>query len=238
MRVSRNAFAPWPLWGCGVCLWLACCQPVLAQTAATPEAMVAPAANAGAGVLPELANPSILPPPSKAKPEQNQPTPSVAWLTLTPLQKQALAPLGAQWGALTARQQNKWLAISRNFSQLSVAEQITLHSRMAEWVDLSPQQRNLARLNFNKLQSLPKEDKKAQWEAYQALSAEEKRQLSGQTISPPKSAAPSAKPVPSHRQVQTPARVETGQPAPIKPIDKKTLLPLPLVPPAPPMPTQ
>ena len=81
-----------------------------------------------------------------------------------------MAPRGAQWSALTAQQQSKWLAISENFAQMSVAEQITMHARMSDWVALSPQQRNLARLNFNKLQSLPKEDKKAKWEAYQALS--------------------------------------------------------------------
>ena len=120
---------------------------------------------------------------------------SSAWLQLTPMQRQALAPLGAQWSALTAQQQNKWLTISKNFTQLPVADQVTMHSRMADWVDLSPQQRNLARLNFNQIQTLPKEDKKAKWEAYQALSEEEKRSLVAGTASPAKSAAPTAKPV-------------------------------------------
>ncbi len=58
-----------------------------------------------------------------------------AWRQLTPVQKQALAPLGAQWGALTAQQQSKWLIISKNFSELPVANQITIHARMADWVN-------------------------------------------------------------------------------------------------------
>ena len=164
---------------------------------------------------------------------------SQAWQQLTPRQKQALAPLGAQWGALTAQQQNKWLAISQNFAQLSVADQITMHARMTDWVALSPQQRNLARLNFNTLQSVPKEDKKAKWEAYQALSAEEKRLLSAGSAPPPKSAAPTAKPLEAHRQVKTPVRPAPGtQPAPTA-IDRKTLLPRPpaLATPAPSVPT-
>ena len=158
---------------------------------------------------------------------------SRAWQQLTPLQKQALAPLGAQWSALSAQQQNKWLALSRNFLQLSVAEQVTMHSRMADWVDLSPQKRNLARLNFNQLQNLPKEDKKAKWEAYQALSSEEKKVLSAGSAPTPKSAAPTAKPLDNRRLVQPTVRAATteqaGQPALI---DRKTLLPRPAAPPA------
>lgn len=158
---------------------------------------------------------------------------SQSWDQLTPRQKQALAPLGAQWRALTPQQQSKWLAISQNFSYLSVSDQITMHARMADWVALSPQQRNQARFNYNTVQkSLPKEDIKAKWEAYQALSSEEKRQLSAGAQPPAKSAAPSAKPVEPHRLVQTPARLTdptreaAARPAPSL-IDRKTLLPRP-----------
>jgi hypothetical protein len=93
---------------------------------------------------------------------------------------------------------------------------------------LSPQQRNLARLNFNKLQNLPKEDKKAKWEAYQALSEEEKRLLAAGSKALPKNAAPTAKPLEPHRQVQTPLKSASGNPPASKiAIDRKTLLPLP-----------
>lgn len=153
------------------------------------------------------------------------PVASTAWQQLNPRQKQALAPLGAQWGALTVQQQNKWLAISQNFTQLSVPEQITMHARMADWVALSPQQRNLARLNFNTIQKLPKEDKKAQWEAYQALSAEEKRLLSAGSAVPTKSAAPTAKPLDARRVVTTTVRPTSKDQAQPSAIDRKTLLP-------------
>ena len=158
---------------------------------------------------------------------QKVPTPpaSTASQQLNPQQKQALAPLGAQWGALTGQQQNKWLAISQNFAQLSVPEQITMHARMADWVALSPQQRNLARLNFNTIQKLPKEDKKAQWEAYQALSAEEKSLLSAGSAVPTKSAAPTAKPLAAHRVVTTTVRPTSKDQAQPIAIDRKTLLP-------------
>jgi hypothetical protein len=199
----------WRILGVGVCfaaVWMS----ASAQTAFTNAS--------GAGV-------TTSPAPANTVASAPQET-SSAWQQLTPMQRQALAPLGAQWRALTPQQQSKWLTISKNFSQLPVADQVTMHSRMADWVDLSPQQRNLARLNFNQLQSLPKEDKKAKWEAYQALTAEEKRSLVAGTASPAKSAAPTAKPVEPHRQVQTPVRAAAGNTPQASTIDRKTLLPL------------
>lgn len=193
----------------------------MAQTASAPATETPPvAAPLGMIAAPSsTAHNSTLP----AQPEPQ----SQSWQQLTALQKQALAPLGAQWSALSGQQQKKWLALSQNFTQLSVSEQITLHARMSDWVSLSPRQRNLARLNFNKLQSLPKEDKKAKWEAYQALSAEEKRLLSAAAISPTKSAAPTAKPLPAYRLVESsvgvPAETRARQPE----INRKTLLPRP-----------
>ncbi len=193
----------------------------MAQTASAPATETTPAAAPLAMIAApsSTAHNSTLP----AQPEPQ----SQSWQQLTALQKQALAPLGAQWSALSGQQQKKWLALSQNFTQLSVSEQITLHARMSDWVSLSPRQRNLARLNFNKLQSLPKEDKKAKWEAYQALSAEEKRLLSAAAISPTKSAAPTAKPLPAYRLVESsvgvPAETRARQPE----INRKTLLPRP-----------
>jgi hypothetical protein len=181
-----------------------------------------------AAQTPLITPPGALPASNTATPDAVSAAPaptSSAWRQLTPMQRQALAPLGAQWGALTPLQQNKWLNVSKNFTQLPVADQVTMHSRMADWVDLSPQQRNLARLNFNQMQSLPKEDKKAKWQAYQALPAEEKRLLSASTASPAKSAAPTIKPIEAHRQVQTPVKASAGGAPQTAVIDRKTLLP-------------
>ena len=154
-----------------------------------------------------------------------------SWQQLNKQQKQALAPLATQWGQLTPQQQSKWLAISQNFSQLPAAEQATMHARMTDWVALSPLQRTQARYNFNVVQTLPKEDKKAKWEAYQALSAEDKRLLSVGTPPPAKSAAPIAKPVSTNRLVAPSLRPidsarDITRPDPSgQSIDRKTLLP-------------
>lgn len=156
-------------------------------------------------------------------------TPSKRWQNLTAKQKQALAPLGSQWDHLTATQKRKWLTISDTFLQLSDEEQITMHGRMREWATLSAKERNQARFNFNSTLSLPIEDKRAQWKAYQSLPDQDKQQLSSGPKPPVKSAARTTMPA-SSRLVSPPVLpVNTAKTiarvAPSQPIDPKTLLP-------------
>jgi hypothetical protein len=122
-----------------------------------------------------------------------------AWPELTPTQQQALAPLALSWNTLSEVQKRKWLEISRNYAALPPDDQATLHSRMNEWVTLSHQQRAQARLNFGKTKELSKEltpeEKKAKWQSYQALSAEEKQKLAAKASPKPAGAATALKPV-------------------------------------------
>ncbi len=127
-----------------------------------------------------------------------------AWSELSTPQQQALKPLSKLWPTMTAAHKRKWLAVSQNFLQLSDQEQITIQSRMQEWAALSPQQRSAARLNFAGAQQLPSEDKRAKWEAYQALSAEEKQKLAAQQARPVGGGAPAIKPVASEKLASPP----------------------------------
>ena len=153
-----------------------------------------------------------------------------SWNELTPAQRQALAPLAATWGTVSEAQKRKWLALSQNFPMMSGAEQSKLHSRMTEWAGLSAQQRTQARLNFGETQQLAPDDKKAKWEAYQALSPEEKSKLAAKAPKPPPAAA-AVKPVapdklavvpkPRPRQPNKPARIAAAP----NQVDHNTLLP-------------
>jgi Protein of unknown function (DUF3106) len=150
------------------------------------------------------------------------------WKQLHAREKVALAPLAAQWAELTPTQRSKWLAIAQQFDKLSSAEQHIMQGRMKEWVALGPVQRNQARLNFNTVQSLSKDEKKSRWDEYQSLSEDEKRRLSAGTLAPAKTTAPSRTPVGSDRLVQPTVRsVPSAALPPRAPIDQKTLLPLP-----------
>ena len=83
-----------------------------------------------------------------------------------------------------------------------------MHSRMVEWVAMSPQQRAAARLNFAKTKELSKEltpdEKKAKWQTYQALSPEEKAKLAAKGAPKPTGAATAVKPVEPQKLAVTP----------------------------------
>lgn len=206
-------------------------QQALLPTASTPaNAYTAPPADPAMPATPALGNSAQV--PLASSPANSSPAPdSGAWQSLSKRQKLALAPLSEEWHELTAQQRQKWLTLSKNFFQLSDEEQLTLHGRMREWASLSPRQRSQARFHFNATQALSAQDKRAQWEAYQALTDQEKHKLSSGPKPPVKSAARSFA-QPSTRLVSPPLLpVNTTRAvqrvAPSKPIHPKTLLPQP-----------
>lgn len=147
-----------------------------------------------------------------------------AWSELSPTQKQALEPLAAQWQtSMSDQQRRKWIEISTNYQNLSPEGQATLHSRMNEWVALSPQQRAQARLNFAKTEELSREmtpaQKQEKWQAYQALSAEEKAKLAAKAPRRPTGAATAIKPVAPQKLAVV--RADSGdKPKIVRPVPK------------------
>ena len=138
-----------------------------------------------------------------------KPSPSLPgrplWMDLSDSQQQALAPLAQLWPTMSEPHKRKWLAISQNFGQLSPDEQTTVQGRMREWAAMSPQQRTAARLNYADAKQLLQEDKKAKWEAYQALPPETKQKLAAQQSQPLIGAAPAVKPVSPAKLAALPA---------------------------------
>jgi hypothetical protein len=175
---------------------------------------------------------AVRPPPVRITPYPRSET--LPWGELTPQQQQALAPLGASWQSLSEAHKRKWLALSSNYAVLPPPEQARLRSRMTEWATLSPQQRTQARLNFAETQQVDAVDKRAKWEAYQALPPEEKRRLAaGATAAkpPPPVTAPAVRPVPQQNLARIPPRKRPDNPrlavVPPGQVDRNTLLPRP-----------
>jgi hypothetical protein len=144
------------------------------------------------------------------------------WSELTPAQRHALSPLGRTWDTISEAQKRKWIALSENYPKMSAPEQAKLHSGMNEWVALSPQQRTQARLNFGETKQLSPDDKKAKWEAYQALTPEQKRDLAAGAAKKPPATAAAVKPVPAGKLATVPPskhvvrapRIASGTPQP------------------------
>ncbi len=153
-----------------------------------------------------------------------------AWQDLTPAQQRSLKPLAVNWATMAEAEKRKWIAIAANYSALAPAEQVKMHSRMTEWSSLSQQQRTQARLNFAKSKQLSPTQKTATWEAYQALSPEEKKKLATSAPVKPKGAAAATKPVPPQKLAKIPVNKQTQKRAPntaasAPAVDRKTLLP-------------
>ena len=76
---------------------------------------------------------------------------------------------------------------------------------MREWAALSSQQRAQARLNFADAKQLPQDERRTKWEAYQALSAEEKQKLAAQKPIAKVGAALAPKPVSADKLAMPPS---------------------------------
>jgi hypothetical protein len=151
------------------------------------------------GPQPAHANPKL---PAVVVPSiSSKPT----WLELSPAQRISLKPLAANWNGLGEGQKRKWIAIARNYQNLTSAEQATLHSRMTEWVSLSQEQRAVARLNFAESRQLTAPQKAATWQEYQALSPEEKKSLANLAVPKPAGAALATKPIAPKKLATIPA---------------------------------
>lgn len=146
-----------------------------------------------------------------------------AWGELTAAQKRALAPLEQRWSRMGDVQKRRWLALAQTFATLPAQEQDKLHSRMADWASLSAQQRSQARLNYAVTKRLSPDDKRAQWEAYQALSPEEKSRLAAHAGPKPAGAATALHPV-SPRKL---ARIPAATNAPADAVNLPKIPPLP-----------
>lgn len=137
-------------------------------------------------------------------------TSTLQWKDLNTEQQDALSPLAAQWNSIPEIGKQKWVRISLHFSQLTPEEKELVQSRMRAWSALSAQDRSRARLNYADAKQLSQEEKKAKWEAYQALSEEEKLKLASQRVKPAaKSTALAVKPVDSEKLATLPINDST-----------------------------
>lgn len=142
-----------------------------------------------------------------------------AWQSLTPAQRQVLQPLAAQWGDLPASSREKWLQVAVRYPKLTATEQQRLRERMNQWASLPATERGEARLRFQQARQLSPAERQQKWEAYQALSAEDRDQLGRQArqkadpAGMATSAAPSAPSQSSRRLVTADGRKANVVPA-------------------------
>lgn len=102
------------------------------------------------------------------------------WTELSPQQKLALSPLSPEWDKMDETRKKKWLEIANKYPTMKPDEQARVQLRLREWVKLSPEQRMQARENFARTTQIKPELKSAQWQQYQQLSEDQKKQLASE----------------------------------------------------------
>jgi hypothetical protein len=117
---------------------------------------------------------------------------------LTPGQQAALQPLAPDWPSISTDHKIKWLELASQWPKLSPNERQRIQERMAQWTTLTPQQRGAARAQYKQAQELAPVDRQARWEAYQALSEDERKGLAA------RAAAASSAPITKRRQALRP----------------------------------
>ncbi|WP_265653475.1 DUF3106 domain-containing protein, partial [Verminephrobacter aporrectodeae] len=132
------------------------------------------------------------------------------WETLSTQQKLALDPLAERWARISEAQKRRWLTLAASYPALSEQEREKFRERITDWANLSAQQRNQARLNYAVTTRLARDDKRAQWEAYQALSDEERRALAARAAPRPVGAATALHPVSPKKLAQVPAATQAN----------------------------
>ena len=118
--------------------------------------------------------------------------------------------------------------MAATYPDLGAPAREKLHDRMAEWAALSPKDREAARLNFAQSKSMAKSDRAANWEAYQALSPEERKKLAQGAKPKPTGAAVTVKPVAPEKLTSVPVTRHTPEEqraavASQRPINRSTL---------------
>lgn len=146
------------------------------------------------------------------------------WRELSPAHQRILAPLEPLWNSIPELNRHKWVRIADLYPKYSPEEQARLQARMAEWIKMTPQQRRLARENYQITRSLTPEAKAEAWKTYQQLPEEQKKSLAAADKVPKRPGAVSALPsgkklptLPSHGPHSQHASEKTAASAPAAP---------------------
>ena len=128
-----------------------------------------------------------------------------AWSTLTPAQKATLAPLQRDWSGIDSLGKKKWLELAEKYQSMPPADRQRVQERMTEWSRLTPDERSRARSQYQQARQMPTQDKQMQWDAYQALPADEKRALANRSDADRETASPKRGQIPATGSAATPA---------------------------------
>jgi hypothetical protein len=149
------------------------------------------------------------------------------WRSLRAEHRKALAPLEQDWSRLDNAQKQKWIEVAVRMPGMPSVERRRIQDRMSEWSNMTPAERGAARLRFLQAQGTDPEDRRARWEAYQALPGDQKKKLAARAAPPASAPSPSNRKAIAERSARADKadRAERGNG--LAPDEKSNLVPNP-----------
>lgn len=95
------------------------------------------------------------------------------------------------WASIDELGKRKWRRIAERYPEMSATDQERLQNRMTEWAKLTPQERSKVRLQYLEAKKVPASSRQADWEAYQALTPDERKALAVRGAAAPRTAGKS-----------------------------------------------
>jgi hypothetical protein len=149
---------------------------VAAPSVEATEPRVETAAPAPADTPPPPADTTAEAPTPGARPSL-LPLAQPLWQDLPRVEQQVLQPFEAQWNSWPAAEKRRWQTLAQRMPDMTPDQQARALQRIDEWAALSPDQQRLALRNYRLARQLTADERKAQWERYTQMTAEEKRKL-------------------------------------------------------------
>ena len=99
------------------------------------------------------------------------------WEDLDEAQQEILAPFAPEWNTWPTAEKRSWLAFADRMQQLPEAQRQRARRRILEWANMSPEERRIARLNYQNARRRPMPERVKEWERYQSFSYAERERL-------------------------------------------------------------
>ena len=171
---------------------------------ASAQAPVAPVA------APTLAAPAPARPAAIKSPQKALDKP--LWNSLTRAQQIALAPIADEWDQADGVRKQKWLEIANRFAAMKPDEQARVHERMRDLFKMTPEERRIVRENYTRAKKIDPSQKSEEWEKYQQLPEEKKKQLAAEAAGARAKKQVANLPTPAQSSVKTVAPIKRTPP--------------------------
>ena len=135
------------------------------------------------------------------------------WSSLSRAQQSALAPIADEWDQADGVRKQKWLDIANRFASMTPDEQVRVHARMRDLFKMTPEERRVVRENYTRAKKIDPSQKSEEWEKYQQLPEEKKKQLADEAASARAKTQVANLPSPAQSSVKTVAPIKRVTPA-------------------------